>query len=252
MHEGDRDDQLNPEMRGNSACLQCHESFAAELTEHTHHPPDSPGSNCYNCHMPHTSYGLYKAIRSHQISSPSVRSSVEAGRPNGCNLCHLDRTLQWTAEHLTNWYGQPVVPLSDDQRSISAALLWLLRGDAVQRAIIAWVMGWEPAQQASGSDWLPAYLSFLLQDPYSAVRYIAYHSLRRLPGFGEIEYDFIGPEKDRRRVGLETLRTWTQEHSHKLSRSGPDILIRADGTMMSEDVVRILMQRDDRRLFVAE
>ena len=51
MHEGDRDDQLNPELRGNQACLQCHASFAADLTGHTHHPPKSPGSNCYNCHI---------------------------------------------------------------------------------------------------------------------------------------------------------------------------------------------------------
>ena len=39
----------------------------------------------------------YESIRSHQVSSPSVAESLPpVGRPNACNLCHLDRTLAWT------------------------------------------------------------------------------------------------------------------------------------------------------------
>ena len=55
--------------------------------------------------MPHTTYGLVKAIRSHEISSPNVRESVTARRPNACNLCHLDKTLEWTNSHMHDWYG---------------------------------------------------------------------------------------------------------------------------------------------------
>jgi hypothetical protein len=94
------DAQLKSGMDGNAACLQCHASLGTNLSSHTKHAAGSPGSSCYNCHMPYTTYGLLKTIRSHQISSPSVAASLQTGRPNACNLCHLDRTLAWTA-------GQP-------------------------------------------------------------------------------------------------------------------------------------------------
>ena len=58
--------------------------------------------------MPRTTFGLLRAIRSHQVSSPTVKESVEYGRPNACNLCHLDQTLARTAEKLEaccNWFA---------------------------------------------------------------------------------------------------------------------------------------------------
>src|ERR1051325_4182157 len=70
------DDQLARNMDGNQACYQCHEDFSKKLAQHTRHSAESPGSLCYNCHMPHTTYGLLKGIRSHQISSPTVKSSL--------------------------------------------------------------------------------------------------------------------------------------------------------------------------------
>jgi hypothetical protein len=62
--------------------------------------------------MPFTTYGLLKAIRSHQINSPSVQGSLETGWPNGCNQCHQDRTLAWTADYLSRWYDVPRPKLS--------------------------------------------------------------------------------------------------------------------------------------------
>jgi formate-dependent nitrite reductase cytochrome c552 subunit len=89
--------QVSPGMETNAACLSCHKQFRTNATTHTRHQNESSGSRCYNCHMPYTSYGLLKALRSHQISSPSVTASVQTGRPNACNACHLDKTLGWTA-----------------------------------------------------------------------------------------------------------------------------------------------------------
>ena len=91
-------DQLRVGMDGDRACLQCHGEYAGKLAAHTQHAPDSPGSRCYNCHMPYTSYGLLKALRSHRIDVPSANATVAAGRPNACNLCHLDKSLGWTAD----------------------------------------------------------------------------------------------------------------------------------------------------------
>ena len=186
------DDQLAPGMAGNQACLQCHQAIASRVAEHTKHQPASEGSSCYNCHMPFTSYGLLKTIRSHQISSPSVASTRDTGRPNACNLCHLDKTLAWTGDYLAEWYGQERQPAPADERDLSAALLWTLTGDAGQRAIAAQAMGWKPAQAASGTDWMLPHLAQLLDDPYDAVRFIAGRSLGTLPEFGSFQYRLRG------------------------------------------------------------
>src|SRR5260221_2958056 len=135
------DDQLAPRAGGNEACTQCHTATAASgasrtlpanLSAHTKHRPDSPGSSCYNCHMPYTTYGLLKTIRRHQISNPSVQATLATGRPNACNLCHLDKTLPWTADMLEKWYRTPQPSLADDEESVAASVLTLLKADAGQ------------------------------------------------------------------------------------------------------------------------
>jgi hypothetical protein len=146
------DDQLKPGMRGNAACLPCHVQYRKEATlrAHTHHQGSSTGSVCYNCHMPFTTYGLLKAVRSHQIGSPSVAATLETGRPNACNQCHLDRTLAWTAQNLESWYGMAPPPLSPEESRVAASVLSLLRGDAGARALAAWAMAWEPRSRSPG------------------------------------------------------------------------------------------------------
>ena len=107
-----------------------------------------------NCHMPHTSFGLFTAMRSHRVDSPNAATSAKTGRPNACNLCHLDRTLTQTAADLERWYGQPVpAPMPPEHEGLAASMVWLLTGDAVVRSITAWHMGWQPALDASGRGW---------------------------------------------------------------------------------------------------
>ena len=45
------------------------------------------------------------------------------------------------------------------ERQVAASLLWLLSGDGMQRAVAAWHFGWQPAQDASGTDWMPPHLA---------------------------------------------------------------------------------------------
>ncbi|MCZ6598284.1 MAG: C cytochrome precursor, partial [Planctomycetota bacterium] len=185
------DDQLGVGTDGRSACVPCHTEYADEerVVEHTRHPADSSGSDCYNCHMPFTSYGLLKAVRSHVVASPDVAVSLATGRPNACNQCHLDRTLRWAAEHLEAWYGIEQPALTTDEETVPASILWALRGDAAQRALMAWSFGWEDARAASGTGWMVPFLGVLMADPYDAVRFIAQRSLRSYPGFREFEQD---------------------------------------------------------------
>ena len=252
MHESDPDDQLGEGMEGDQACLQCHEELRSKVEEHTHHPAASSGSGCYNCHMPHTTYGLLKAIRSHWIDSPSVATSVETGRPNACNLCHLDRTLAWSDEHLSRWYGLPRTTVAQEDTRVAASVQWLLTGDAGQRALIAWAMGWPPAQGASGAGWLAPYLGHLLTDPYATVRYIAARSLRTLPGFGQLEYDFVQPEAQRVAAREAVLDRWFALPAETLDRTGPELLIDARGDLDYDLLRELSRRRDDRPLFLAE
>jgi predicted CXXCH cytochrome family protein len=256
MHSSSPNDQLGSGMETNQACLQCHAEFSTseKLTAHTHHAPSSSGSECYNCHMPHTTYGLLKAIRSHHIDSPSVQSSISSGRPNACNLCHLNETLQFAADHLHDWYDQPVPNLDRDQQSISAAVLWALRGDAGQRALIAWHMGWPAAKQASGQDWIAPYLAHLLNDPYPAVRYIAQRSLRQLPQFERFQYDFIAPAHQLLEQAKRAKSLWKQHRQASQDRSwtGDKVLLNADGSIQSHTFDRLSSERDERLMDLRE
>lgn len=255
MHQSNPVDQLAKGMHNDRACTQCHQEFnePALVQEHTHHLPTSQGSRCYNCHMPHTTYGLLKAIRSHQVSSPSVQESVEHGRPNACNLCHLDQTLQWTARHLQQWHEIDPPKLTPDQQQISATTLWLLQGDAGQRALVAWHLGWEPAQQASGSDWMVPYLAQLAAyDPYSAVRYVAGTAMKKIPRFQPPEYDFVGSAQERADSSNRAMAAWKGSLSGRLDRSGSRLLIGEQGEIDGATWNRLLRNRDDRVVNLAE
>jgi hypothetical protein len=245
------DDQLAVGRSGNEACLQCHEPLRSNPTAHTHHPANSAGSSCYNCHMPYTTYGLLKTIRSHTVGSPSVKESVDTGRPNACNLCHLDRTLEWTGQALAQWYKTPRVELSADEQGVAASLLWLLKGDAGQRAIVSQAMAWPPAQQAAGTDWMAPHLAQLLDDPYDAIRFGAARSMRTLPGFSGFTFDFIAPSPLRREAQLRTMATWDRTRSRS-GRPAPQLLLGDNGNVDIPAVLRLLKQRDNRPILLRE
>ncbi|MBI4658275.1 MAG: hypothetical protein HY735_05395 [Verrucomicrobia bacterium] len=252
MHRSDRDDQLAAGMSGNEACFKCHESYRSRLESHTHHRADSSGSQCYNCHMPHDTYGLLKAVRTHYVANPSLEASLDAGRPNACNLCHLDKSLGWTAQGLTEWYGQSARQFGEDETAVSAALTWLLQGDAAQRALVAWNMGWKPARETSGEFWLVPHLAQLLEDPYSAVRCIAYRSLRQFPGFERVQYDYVGPKDQLSAARKQVLDLWESKRKGKLDRTGPQVLIHANGDLDQQKIAQLLERRNHRPVELIE
>lgn len=186
------DDQLRSGERQGASCRGCHADIAADVSAHTHHSQDNEGSNCINCHMPRTTYGLLKAMPSHRITSPTVEESRVLGRPNACNLCHLDRTLGWTETMLAQWYGQPA-PEHGDEPATPIGLQWMLSGDAGQRALLAWHAGFGPSQLASRQRWLAPALIRLLRDDYLVIRIIAERSLATLDGFEDWEMNPENP-----------------------------------------------------------
>jgi len=249
-----KDDMLADGMRTNLACTGCHQSYQSDgaLLAHTHHPVESSGSLCYNCHMPFTSYGLLKAVRSHTMDAPSVRTHLDVGRPNACNQCHLDKTLKWTADRLADWYGIESGELPKDQRTVAASVMMTLQGDAGQRALMAWSMGWNDARDVSGSDWLTPYLINLLLDKYAAVRFIAYRSLRQQPGFEDFEFDYLAGAAERNTAGRQKLAVWNRSADEIPRRTGDEILIQQDGSIKIDEFRRLLRQRDNRPLYLSE
>lgn len=250
------DDQLIVSLQGDESCLQCHRSLGERLAEHSHHAPESSGSRCLNCHMPHTSYGLLKAIRSHQIDVPEVAATLATGRPNACTLCHLDRSLGWAADRLHEWYGQERPLLAAPREQVSATVLDLLRGDAGQRALAAWTLGWDEARAASAvagdGAWSVPLLAELLVDPYDAVRFIAERSLRQTLAGDDFDYDFVGSPESRAAARQRILDDWHEREDRRLPLDPAGVLLRLDGERDEEQVRQLLAERDDRPIFLNE
>jgi hypothetical protein len=240
------DDQLAAGMRDDEACLQCHDKYREQPEKHTFHKPESSGSACYNCHMPYTTYGLLKAIRSHQIDSPTVGASLRTGRPNACNQCHLDKTLAWSAEYLEKWYDLAAPRLGIEHREIAASVVWTLRGDAGQRALMAWSMGWEPAQEISGTGWMAPYLAQLLEDPYQAVRLMAHRSLVEVPGFESFDYDFLASPEQRSAARRRAVQQWRRLPGKPQDELAGPLLIDDQGRLREDRFLPLLARRDDR------
>lgn len=247
MHGSEPDKQMGPLMKTNQACLQCHSPIAQDITAHTHHAAESAGSLCYNCHMPHTSYALFNAIRSHRIDSPNLQMSVEHGRPNACNQCHTDKTLAWTGKHLSDWYKIESPVLSEEQQTLSATLVWLIKGNAIQRVLAVWSLGWEPARQASGDGWQAGFLTPLLDDPYSMVRFKAAESLGKL-GIQLDAYDHLQSPDDRGPTAVPQ-PVWLDDAK---SREGLKAFFDSQGNVLQKLLEGLRSQRDEQPITLYE
>jgi predicted CXXCH cytochrome family protein len=266
MHGADPDDQLKAEGQTNAVCQSCHGAQADRLTEHTHHLANSSGSQCVNCHMPYTTYALFKGIRSHRITRPSVYLGDGGQAPNACNLCHQDQSLAWTSHWQSRWYdsapsvrrdaGAPPAERSPDGRNDqwSAAAVGLLSGDAATRVILAYQLGWATAQETSGRHWQAQLLAEALDDPYAAVRFVAHRSLLTLPGFEGYLYDFIAPRPKRLEMQREA-RHLAQANAGSSPRGrlgAPALPLDANGSIEPGFITRLLTEMDSRPIRISE
>jgi hypothetical protein len=153
---------------------------------------------------------------------------------------------------MTRLYGSPSVELDDDQKTVAASLLWLLRGNAAQRVILAWHFAWKPALEASGTGWQAPYLAQLLIDPYAGIRFVAKRALASHPNFADLEYDFVGPEAERDKARKLALEKWVRYGGPPPKDSADAVLFNADGQLRQEAVERLLKQRDDTPLAIPQ
>jgi predicted CXXCH cytochrome family protein len=107
---------------GNDLCTRCHalapeqrlETVARkeyDSPDHHFHKEDSPGAQCVECHMPETKYMIIDPRRDHKFQIPRPDLSVKLNIPNPCSKCHRDKSAQWAADKIDEWY-----PLTKDKR----------------------------------------------------------------------------------------------------------------------------------------
>ena len=249
MHDSDPDDQLAAGMEGDRACLQCHQEMEQDLSRHTHHRAESSGSRCYNCHMPHTSYAPAEGD-----SQPPHRLAQRGGQARGRAV----PTPATNATSINRSAGPPIISANGTvatrkwklpgDEAAAASIVWLLKGNALERSLAAWTMGWRPALEASGDDWQAPYLIHLLDDPYPPVRYIAARSLKRLSGYSQLNYGFARPVNELTGVKRRLLDEWK---SRPPPRVDERLLLGADGIDWAR-FLEMAKQRDDTPISVQE
>ncbi len=92
---------------GNAVCSRCHARAKYDTASHSFHEPSGAAGQCVSCHMPATTYMVVDPRRDHSLRVPRPDLSVQYGVPNACNQCHEDRSPQWAADWILEWYRRP-------------------------------------------------------------------------------------------------------------------------------------------------
>jgi len=201
------------------------------------------------------------AHRSHRIQSPDAGVSLEHDVPNGCNQCHADRSLAWTAESLGAWYGQPPVPgIVGDRASVSEQIYQLEKGHALSRAIAVQMLGSENALEAAPGAWRVPFLADGLEDSYPPVRQNAHRSLRKIAGFQESDFVYFAGAEERARQVAAIRARWSDLTRARLDEGqaatgGPvpeSVPLHADGSPIEPVRRRLQAERDQTPLMIAE
>ena len=91
---------------GNGLCYRCHMASEYGGRSHHFHDPAKEGASCVECHMHERTYMVVDPRRDHSIRIPRPDLSDKLGTPNACNQCHDDKSNQWSANYLEEWYGK--------------------------------------------------------------------------------------------------------------------------------------------------
>lgn len=133
-----------------------------------------------DCHMPRINEGLQDMVRTHRIFKPSERTMIEANQPNACNLCHLDKSIEWTIGHLSEWYentpdySEAALARSYPKRKGPVGLGWLATEHEPTRLASA------SALLRSEAHWALPQLLEMLDDPYMINRQFTQRGLEMM------------------------------------------------------------------------
>lgn len=90
---------------GDGVCLQCHAPDKFADVKHHHHGGPESQPTCISCHMQTRTYMVVDPRHDHTFRVPRPDLSAKLGTPNACNDCHRDKTAQWAATAVEQWFG---------------------------------------------------------------------------------------------------------------------------------------------------
>ena len=190
-------------------CFTCHKKLEAPVARqaHTHHADGSPGANCMNCHMPKINESMQQLVRTHTIFNPTDARMIEANQPNACNLCHLDKPIDWTLRYLREWYQAPAfdearLKTAYPDRAGATGLGWLKSPHESTRLVAA------EALARAKADWALPRLLDVLDDPFLLNRQFTARRLEEWRGVNLRDFGYHFYQlPDERRAPLERVRT---------------------------------------------
>lgn len=198
---------------GSGVCLQCHAADRFATAAHHFHKPGSAGASCVECHMPPRDYMVVDPRHDHSFRIPRPDLSVTLGTPNACNVCHTDKSPQWAATRVQDWYGHVPQGLQNWAGTLAAtrsgdplageSLLQLIRDSgtpAIARATALSQVG--PYLDAQSLD----VLTQGLWDDDPGVRAATMSMLEQLPAGLRVQLAFPFLEDDVRAVRIEAAR----------------------------------------------
>ncbi len=261
MHGGDPAGMIDPVMRGNEGCLQCHNEIEADVAAHTKHAVDGPGSDCYACHMPDITYGLLNLHPTHHIENPDPSKAWRYNMPEACTLCHTNETAVWAANSQAQLFGtQLSTPLpSDPAFETAESVRALLMGDAVQRAVVLHALAQERsyAETAESQLWVVPFLLFAMEDNYPAIRFIAWRGLRDVTSRANVvlplyDFDYLA-ESSARSGDLQLLHSWWQAlDKENIPFPGTAVPLTAQFELDQAIIDSLLAQRNNEQINIGE
>ena len=150
-----------------------------------------------NCHMPRINEGLQDVVRTHTIYSPTQSNMIHANQPNACNLCHVEKPINWTIEYLGKWYGakfsEQAIAKNYPHREGPVGTGWLKHEYEPVRLVAS------HALTDAGAKWALPELIDALDDPYLLNRQFALIGLETMLGrkLSEFGYRFYMTKEER-------------------------------------------------------
>ncbi|WP_172292853.1 multiheme c-type cytochrome [Pseudoruegeria sp. HB172150] len=103
---------------GNAVCTQCHSPAGNpdfprlrladyDTPDHHHHITDTAGAECKSCHMGERVYMGNDWRADHYFRVPRPDLTRATGAPDACTGCHDDRSPDWAAGQIANWFPDP-------------------------------------------------------------------------------------------------------------------------------------------------
>ncbi|MBX4924364.1 tetratricopeptide repeat protein [Rhizobium binae] len=139
-------------------CGQCHAPQRYETAAHRHHEAAKAPLACASCHMPARTYMVIDERHDHSFRIPRPDLSAKLGTPNACNDCHRDKSAEWAATAVEEWFGPKREGFQNYTEAFTA--VWTEQADAEKLlSMVAQDHAASPFVRAGALAELNAYLS---------------------------------------------------------------------------------------------